>query len=59
MTAWQRLGGTYYSAAGSLDLASGAFLRAGVNWNQVGIYAFDASITAAAIGGAAYFATDH
>jgi hypothetical protein len=54
MTAWQRFGGTYYSAAGYLDLESGTFVRTGVNWNQAVIYGFDASVTAAAIGGAAY-----
>jgi hypothetical protein len=45
ITLWQRLTGAQFTAAGSIDMASGAFTRAGMNWNQVGIYAFDASVT--------------
>jgi hypothetical protein len=54
ITAWQRAFGTQYTAAGTLDLAAGTFARAGVNWNQVGIYAYDAAITGTVIGGGAY-----
>ena len=50
----QSLGGTSYTAAGTLDLAAGTFVRTGVNWNQVGIYAGDAVIDATMVGAAAY-----
>ena len=55
MTLWQRWGGTYYSAAGHIDLASGTFVRTGVKWNQLGIYAFDVGITATTAAAAAYY----
>jgi hypothetical protein len=54
ITAWQRAFGTQYTAAGSLDLAAGTFARTGVNWNQVGIYGYDATVTGTVVGGGAY-----
>ncbi len=45
-TAWQRLMGTQYTARGVLDLSTGAFTRIGINWNQVGWHAADATIVA-------------
>jgi hypothetical protein len=45
ITAWQRLSGTQYTAAGILDLGTGAFTRTGVNWNQAALYGVDATIT--------------
>ena len=52
MTAWQRLTGQQYTARGIMDIGTGAFTRTGVNWNQVGIYSFDAAVTGSVIGGA-------
>ena len=54
VTAWQRLTGQQYTARGILDLNTGAFTRSGLNWNQVGIYSFDAAVTGTAIGGGVY-----
>ncbi len=51
-TGWQRATGQQYTARGILDLNMGAFSRTGVNWNQVGIYSFDAAVTGSVIGGA-------
>ncbi len=43
MTAWQRLGGSVYTAgAGTIDLATGAFTRTGIGWNQLQLYGLDA-----------------
>jgi hypothetical protein len=50
VTAWQRFFGTQYTAAGTLDLATGTFVRTGVNWNQVFLYGVDASVTGSVIG---------
>jgi hypothetical protein len=36
--------GTQYTARGSLDLATGTFVRTGVNWNQAIIYGVDAAV---------------
>jgi RHS repeat-associated protein len=55
MTAWQRLTGQRFTAAGNLDLATGIFVRTGVNWNQAGIYAVDATATSAVVGGSAVY----
>jgi hypothetical protein len=45
MTAWQRLGGTVFSAgAGTLNLQTGVFTRTGVAINQLGIYGTDMAI---------------
>jgi RHS repeat-associated protein len=45
MTAWQRLSGTVYTAgAGTVNLATGAFTRTGIGWNQAKIYLYDAFI---------------
>ena len=57
MTLWQRLTGQQFTAAGSIDMATGAFTRTAANWNQVGIYAFDASVTGTAVGAGFYFAS--
>jgi RHS repeat-associated protein len=54
ITAWQRLNGTQCTAAGYIDLASGTFVRAGVNWNQVLLYELDLGIDAVAAGGITY-----
>jgi hypothetical protein len=48
VTAWRRAFGTQYAAAGTINLATGAFVRVGVNWNQVMLYAVDATATAGA-----------
>jgi hypothetical protein len=48
---WQRATGQVYTAAGSLNLATGVFTRTGVNWNQALIYGADAAITAGIAGG--------
>jgi hypothetical protein len=55
MTAWQRLTGQRFTAAGNLDLSTGIFVRTGVNWNQVGIYAVDATATSTVVGGSAVY----
>lgn len=47
---WQYVSGTQLTARGSLNLATGTFTRAGVNVNQVGVYAFDAVATPAIYG---------
>ena len=50
-TAWQRWGGTSYTAGGFLDLETGTFVETGVNWNQVGLYSLDTAITGTTIAG--------
>jgi hypothetical protein len=54
LTTWQSVMGHEYTARGVLDLATGSFARAGVNWNQVGIYSIDAAFTGSAVVGAAH-----
>jgi hypothetical protein len=51
MTIWQRVFGTQYTAAGALSLEAWTFVRTGVNWNQIGSYGFDASVTGTIAGG--------
>ncbi len=38
----QAFGRHFYTANGSLNLATGAFTRSGVNWNQMFFYGTDA-----------------
>ena len=53
-SAWQRLTGAQFSAAGNLNLATGEFIRTGVNWTQMAIYGIDAAFTGTAVGTAWY-----
>jgi hypothetical protein len=59
ITAWQRAFGTQYTAAGTIDLATGAFTRSGVNWNQAFLYSVDAAFTGTAVGVGVSVALDH
>jgi hypothetical protein len=43
-TAWQRVTGQQYTPRGILDINTGAFVRQGVNWTQVGWYATDIAL---------------
>jgi len=52
ITLWQRLMGQQFTAAGSLNLVTGAFTRTGVNWNQVLFYGADATVVGATAAGA-------
>jgi hypothetical protein len=52
----QFFGGTYFTSAGALDLATGVFVRTGINWNQAVIYGIDATIDMTALGAAYYSA---
>jgi hypothetical protein len=58
LSGWQRAVGTQYSAAGTLDLASGRFTQTGVNWNQVGLYTIDTVVTGSVVGITAVMASD-
>jgi hypothetical protein len=58
MTMWQKAFGTQFTAAGSLDLATGVFVRTGVNWNQAFIYGVDATLTGTVLGVGTSYALD-
>jgi hypothetical protein len=59
ITLWQRLTGQQFTAAGSLNMATGAFTRTGVNWDQLIFYGIDVAFTGSAVGlGASYAAGD-
>jgi RHS repeat-associated protein len=48
ITLWQRLTQQQFTAAGSIDMATGAFTRSGTNWNQIFLYGTDAAFTGTA-----------
>jgi RHS repeat-associated protein len=54
ITLWQRVMGQQYTANGVLDLTTGVFMRAGVNWNQAAIYGIDATITGGSVAAGTY-----
>jgi RHS repeat-associated protein len=55
ITTWQRLAGTRYTSAGTLDLASGTFTTTGPNRNQAWLYAVDIFIDSTVIGSAGLY----
>jgi RHS repeat-associated protein len=49
MTTFQRITGQQYTAKGILDLETGVFTKTGTNFNQLKIYAIDATVTSTVI----------
>jgi RHS repeat-associated protein len=56
-SAWQRFTGAQFSAAGNLNLATGEFIRTGINWTQMAIYGLDTVFTGTAVGAVWYGAS--